>query len=309
MTGLEFLRHIIDELDRSPYLARATSALYDAANSIERDQEKMVKDSPYDAILPEDREAIAWVRDNGGIENIQDELANDRELVRIVRDALWPDGKVPCCENGNEQISDELKKRIMPQGYEWPRFEDGEKVSYGSEYVDKDGKTQYAWHIGFDSNKDVEISRLEISSNGAYSYFSICDFFDKGEKLKRPKKGIVGADGLHINDDETVYIVDGNGEPLYVIDTKEDGYQTVIVRNPSGYVNNYDAQRLTHTKPEPPDSWEQLEKDAVLGVCRYFHSERKPCSECQINSINCAEVKERDIVRRAKALAERERAE
>lgn len=51
-------------------------------------------------LLPEaERDAIAWVREHGGLE--------------------------------------EVRKRLMPEGMEWPRFEDGEPVRIGDEVVDE----------------------------------------------------------------------------------------------------------------------------------------------------------------------------
>ena len=63
---------------------------------------------------------------------------------------------------------------------------------------------------------------------------------------------------------------------------------------------------LTHTKPEI-DTWERLEKDACKGVCDYFHAYK--CDECEHVEGGCCKNMARDLVRRAKALAERERGE
>lgn len=61
---------------------------------------------------------------------------------------------------------------------------------------------------------------------------------------------------------------------------------------------------LTHTRP---DSWEQLESEAVQDVCAYFGFLNKSCNDgdgCPANKPgDCAKFKVLDIIRRAKALA------
>lgn len=79
----------------------------------------------------------------------------------------------------------------------------------------------------------------------------------------------------------------------------------------------YDSDQLTHTKPEPPDSWERLEEDCAKSDVDYC-AERglldsscdvvegdgstRHCTDC---GCTCGEKMARDIVRRARALAER----
>ena len=90
MTGIERLREVAGVIncsvwacsdsfyceahDLTPYNdgGMMRVVLEDIADQIEREQNEMVADSPYDAILPEDREAIAWVREHGGIAYVKD---------------------------------------------------------------------------------------------------------------------------------------------------------------------------------------------------------------------------------------------
>lgn len=44
---------------------------------------------------------------------------------------------------------DEMRRRLMPDGCEWPRYEDGEPVPIGGEFMGKDGKTYTAKQIQF----------------------------------------------------------------------------------------------------------------------------------------------------------------
>lgn len=56
-----------------------------------------------------------------------------------------------------------------------------------------------------------------------------------------------------------------------------------------------------------PDSWERLEEDAVKGVCDYFdHNSCLKCPGFNHASHSCDKARAQDIVRRAKALADRD---
>lgn len=296
----------------------------DIADQIEREQ-------------ADDHEISEWVRVHGGLEHVRDiwgEMVNLCATIGcepdIVTDALEALG----------ECTDIVNNRLMPPGTEWPKV-DSKKVDF---------TTSYGPSLGV-------LEAVEIYNNGACNVMSHDGIVKSVSDIHIAKQDHIGADGLHIHDDETVYLVDGNGEPLYVIDTKADGYQTVIVRNPSGHVNNYDAQRLTHTKPaigadglpikkgetvyytlngieftventtddkeavwasnllgnffldcctlthtkpEPPDSWERLESDMADDMAKQQCGPVSP----EVSTAHAAE-----FVRRAKALAERERAE
>lgn len=77
MTGIKRLRTLAGAWDEWGL----GGTLAEIADEIERECSK-VADSPYDAILPEDREAIAWVRDHGGIEGLS-RLFQDADSRRV----------------------------------------------------------------------------------------------------------------------------------------------------------------------------------------------------------------------------------
>lgn len=66
---------------------------------------------------------------------------------------------------------------------------------------------------------------------------------------------------------------------------------------------------LTHKAPEPPDSWEKLEEDALKGSCTYFGKIKDAstvCSRCphgKKTGIGCWQNMNLDLVKRAKKLA------
>lgn len=83
-------------------------------------------------------------------------------------------------EEANEELLERaaaMKRRLMPEGMEWPRFEDGEPVRVGDEFMGKDGKTYTVQQVQF-------IGKC----------FSLYDFCDRkaqfnafyGERVKRP---------------------------------------------------------------------------------------------------------------------------
>lgn len=66
---------------------------------------------------------------------------------------------------------------------------------------------------------------------------------------------------------------------------------------------------LAHTKPEPSDSWEQLEDDATMPPEAYCVGNGLYNQLNELDDFSAVELFARDLVRRAKALAERERGE
>lgn len=223
MTGLERPRVIADNLNKSTYTQANTSRdILDSLEQIKREQ-------------AEDHEIAEWVREQGGVENIQDELANDRELAMVVRDALWPDGKVQCCENGNEQIADELDKRLMPPLMEWPKV-DGKPVEIGERLT------------GYGSGPDgYEVVGVRPTCNWVLVKARGGEILEwDASNCKRPKKGPIGADGLPIKVGQTVYAT-GNGVEVTVNSIIDDEGGAWTSNSRGNYFIWFD--KLTHTKP------------------------------------------------------------
>lgn len=71
--------------------------------------------------------------------------------------------------------------------------------------------------------------------------------------------------------------------------------------------NSVEDLKLDFLHLHRPDSWERLEEDAAKGICDYFdHSSCLKCPGFNHASHSCDKAKAQDIVRRAKALAERD---
>ena len=174
-----------------------------------------------------DREAaVDWVDEQGGIDVVRDypkmdgfvaTLANDlgvsddvecgddlREAVKGVinkyRETLvkigcmlgYEDGELPVLpEMLPEMLLGELDKRLLPQGMEWPRFEDGERVNIGDEFAWA-GTTYTCDAVKFG---DGFALNSDDAPSSWYGYSS-------SDHVKRPE--VLGADKLPIKVGDTV---------------------------------------------------------------------------------------------------------
>ena len=197
-----------------------------------------VADSPYDAITPEDREAIAWVRDHGGLDAVKkllDWVVGHCSTERQLDFDFWLSGRVMYELGFEEDMADRdeverrLLARLMPEGMEWPTV-DGKPVDFVT---------------GYEPSLGV-LEAVSIYNNGA------CE--------------VMGHDGI-------------------IKDVKEIHVATPKVLDPC---------RFTH---ERPDSWERIEEDA----------DRTASLFDAFDADESADI--RDLVRRCRALAERERGE
>lgn len=180
-------------------------------------------------------------------------------------------------------------ERALPEGIEWPHFEDGELVKIGDE-VEYGGKELEVDAICFDREewsmalrRNLDISRM----SGSY-----------GERVKRPVPKVLGADGAPIEVGDTVYFADGRGRAYTVERTDANGgdHSVDLVEAKDGYpMYSVNPENLTH---ERPDSWERIEEDAKLAPRDYLEKRgMNPEKTERIASMMA------DLVRRAKALA------
>lgn len=173
-------------------------------------------------------------------------------------------------------------ERALPEGIEWPRFEDGELVRFGDE-VEWDSDVMRVGSVWLHR----EGWGLHVSSTGVEGTFR----GEYGEPVKRPTPKVLGADGAPIDVGDTVWTTYGYSHQRVVSAVFANGSEEYgipfgipAVRYASGGWDR--ANSVTH---ERPDSWEQLEEDAYhLVMSEYLETPEKDVS---------------DIVRRAKALA------
>ena len=191
-------------------------------------------------------------------------------------------------EDETDEPRDMVREPQLPEGVEWPRFEDGELVKFGDE-VEFEGETWNVTGIGFESpGFDIGLRcGLNIGAmSGSY-----------GERLKRPKPKVLDADGAPIEVGDAVYFVGGSGTRFAVkdIDFKPDGAFVDII-DEDRYSSTVNPESLTH---ERPDSWERIENDAKLAPRDYL--EKRGMNPDKTERIIASMIA--DLVRRAKALA------
>lgn len=307
--------------------------------------------SAYD-LLPEDgRDALDWVREHGGLGQVKMDYTMGEcftDLVDRIAAKLGVNVEGLDAQDSEPFIMDAIDRRMMPEGMEWPRFEDGEPVRFLDDferYGDENG-----------------VSVVTMYSDGSFALNFRA--YSKGERVRRPAPKVLDADGVEIRDGDTVWdehgdelavlavygqdvhcryaeyedqicdngtweplqlthrapVLAADGKPLRVGDTvwcaNGDSPQLKVARIESDRVvteNARDGEQwwavyiLTH---EQPDSWERLEEDAGKEACEYFA--HMPCG-CETSEMldetveKCNAAKARDLVRRARALAERER--
>ena len=412
------LRSIADQIEREMSPKTDTSPATDAQNpswhdpadaaDVTSDTSKLTRDpaedvsmSAYDLLPQEDRDAIAWVREHGGIAYVKDTWNIRRNLDRQLEKAhakvkrqqrhiMFVQTK--CRErqarivelgkmveflkfnNSNfralqadvaerlgftrygddyepEDLLDALDRRLMPEGMEWPRFEDEEPVRLGSEF-------------GYGTKLDAcEVTSILFTSEGCFiepDYSWEGDDYvlmvKQGKRVKRPAPKVLDADGAEIDVGDDLFSVEGSlkfhvshvdhingkiatdamfaldkwadpamythrapvlaadGKPLRVGETvwhKQTGKAATVkgfdrmlgepcaVIDFAGIEQRVRGNLLTN---ERPDSWERLEEDAGKNPFDYCKDVGHRLDTCE----NSEAYKARDIVRRARALAERD---
>ena len=285
-----------------------------------------------------------------------DSFARAVEFFENMHDLLYT---VDCEEehDGAEMVQ-EVMRRLMPEGMEWPRFEDGEFVRTGDEIEtvgggvhrvgsvqlmavtfclkDVAGETLYqtlhhgrvkrpapkvldadgveirvgdtVWHVETGEQcKVVEVDSRSVS----------VDFRVDGDGTKHTgsilpvnlthRAPVLAADGRPLREGETVWSVDSGTR--YTVEKITDELIPIKCSSEMGSTVSLHPSQLTH---ERPDSWERLEEDANKGSCDYFGCDANGCHGCPAYGWNtarggsgCGNAKTLDIMRRAKALAER----
>ena len=113
---------------------------------------------------------------------------------------------------------------------------------------------------------------------------------------------VIAADGKPIRDGETVWSVDSGTR--YTVEKITDELIPIELRSEIGTKVSLYPSQLTHERPVA-DSWELLEEDAGKSPCKYF-DQSDGCGGCPHYPGECHKDKDKDLVRRAKALAERD---
>ena len=307
--------------------------------------------------LGEQSDAIAWVRDHGGLDAVKARwegcvpaswLEKAKSRYERKRDNLkahaWELERK--CAERRERIREldkaiaEMRPRLMPEGMCWPMV-DGKLVDFTTGYepslgvleavsIYSNGACEVMSHDGIIKNvKDIHVSKPKVlDADGAEirvgdTVYHVKDgskmtvFGIEGEWIVVSVGGrarhdivthrapVLAADGRPLREGETVWYRD-HIDPLEVrgISTTESGAQYVKAYNDYEGEVSAPAEDFTHDRPVA-DTWERLEEDAGKNPFDYCKDVGHRLDTCE----NSEAYKARDLVRRCRALAERERGE
>lgn len=198
---------------------------------------------------------------------------------------------------------EEIKKRLMPAGMEWPRFENGEPVEPGCEFADGLKGVRTCTSVEILACEDgVRDALVHWDGDDPDNALLVC--MASGERVKRPAPKVFDAGEVEIREGDTVY--EANTGEEFVVETVYSGTtepdfpeHTVRCHKHADIVTHmFKPSQLTH---ERPDSWERLEDDAGLMPFEY----EKRCD--RDNALSSSASQRKDLVRRAKKLAGVER--
>ena len=293
MDGIDRLHEIAEDVGRTVWLRDLGAALSETADAIEGGTRDI---SGYES------DVLGWVEKNGGLEAV--------------------------------------KERTMPDGMSWPFYEDGEPVRLGEHWQ----QDEYDWSItSIDSIEFAEDGvRFEneyadafyrygervkrpappvLAADGVpievgddlYSVEGMLKFhvsaIDKKSgriateamfaldkwadpKMYTHRAPVLAADGTPLREGETVWDTKGNG-PYIIKKIENDG----VVRI-DGSDLGYFGSEFVH---ERSDTWQRIEEDAGCTATKY--------NERRGTIFTTKQQVARDLVRRCRALAERERGE
>lgn len=208
-----------------------------------------------------------------------------------------------CISKMMTTIADRIDaERALPEGVEWPRFEDGEMVKFGDE-VEFEGEAAKVLDVAF------SVVRFSLGVGTATTSGRVYGFL--GEPEKRPAPKVLDADGVPIKVGDTVWAT-YNGCKHIVMAVCSDGSLHPEMVTDDGCMVEYEeglwdfAKKVTH---EQPDSWERLEADANKTVCGYVDAPLDEdglttCEGCRFEHLGeCHQEMARDVLKRAKKLA------
>ena len=183
-----------------------------------------------------------------------------------------------CISKMMTTIADRIDaERALPEGVEWPRFEDGELVRIGDE-LEFEGEAAKVLDVAF------SVVRFSLGVGTATTSGRVYGFL--GEPAKRPAPKVLDADGAPIEVGDTVWAT-YNGCKHIVMAVCSDGSLHPEMVTDDGCMVEYEeglwdfAKKVTH---EQPDSWILWGEDLDMAV-------------------KAGEVDKVEMMRRAKALA------
>lgn len=299
----------------------------------ENDAESVTTVSAYDLLPEEDRKAIAWVREHGGLDEVEKRLMPEGMEWLLEVWPKWSNGEY--CKFGDWWKSDKYGEPEPQQfrklsiytpdqlrewgqddgesyGYEWdfvrpsdPKYRPDKAEPPAPKVLDADGveirvgdtvcgtRDMEPMRVVDTDSRECGFKRIKCEKEGDGFWFYCPD--ELTHKLP-----VLAADGKPLEVGQTVYSTNNGNE--YVV--SEVGQHSVTIKFWHEGIATHGFIAPSHLTHERPDSWERLEHDAEKTVCEYFGA-NYDCANCPLESARCAEEVKKDIIRRAKKLAER----
>ena len=184
-------------------------------------------------VIAEARERTKTEHDGVDVDallKVADEMANEACIPPYKRPSHL---HMDYVANWWRRITDAIKnaKPQLPEGIEWPRFEDGQPVKIGDEFLNNKGNTATVTRIAL-SEKHFTINKGQGR---------ICKTY--GNRIKRPEPEVLDADGVPIKVGDTVYWTKG-------------GNAKTVKRIVDGFIEVEESiarlfpEQLTHRKPD-----------------------------------------------------------
>lgn len=183
--------------------------------------------SAYDLLSDEDRETLRWVRAVGGLEEIRWSYRGSENRRVELCAALGID-----MNTGWSDAMAEMVKRLMPEGLSWPVFEDGEPVRIGDDFED----------LGQVAGIKFCASGVTIEGTDGNSDL----FITSDERVKRPAPKVLDADGVEIRVGERVRSKWSHDGWWYVVTRIESPWKVSLKAVKDGSETVINAANLTH---------------------------------------------------------------
>lgn len=219
--------------------------------------------------------------------------------LRVLADRIDRDDREMVENERLKKENAELKAELA----DWKGNAEGfQPDSYMKLPVDADGA---AIHVGDAVYFESEVAKVHgMRWNGASWSLSLRNHAEDTASHRCrlvPTAALIGADGAPIAVGDIVYR-DDDPEPLQVdlIYAGTTSYCTVRLKDSAGTYTSADAPRLSHKKPEPPDSWEKLDADSQRSPSDYWRSKNPTSTRYGYEALTGTTA---DLVRRVKALA------
>lgn len=222
--------------------------------------------SAYDLLPDEDREALRWVREHGGLDSVKkllDWVVGHCSTKQQLDFDFWLSGRVMYELGFDDDMADRdeverrLLARLMPGGCKWPRYESGEPVQIGDAGLDVYGKRRMVKGVKFTQGGFVFISDDKGRTWWANDRGPLEDTeIDPDKSVKRPTA--LAADGEPLHEGETAWGIKGGS---YHLTSVYDG--EVFARHIGGSFGaevesaggeglyRLRADQLTHQRPVP----------------------------------------------------------